>query len=126
MQDGAPVAGQKLRNGWICVLSTTLNGLQIVITFDYFKRPPSTYDLNANKYICAIIKRKLQEEGTSLLAKCRAALLKLWEELPRELKKTADAFRNRLQEVIRKKGNAIKYSFVYLYPSIFAYRLMAL
>lgn len=99
MQDGAP-----------CHRATVVKEWLDMCAVPYLDWPPNSPDLNPIENLWSIMKRKVQEVDTSSVAKLKAALSKLWEELPKELlENLADSFPNRLQEVIHKRGNAIKY-----------------
>lgn len=76
---------------------------------DYIGWSSNSPDLNPIDSVWSIMKRKLEQVDTSSLTKLKGELLKLWEMPEELLQKLADSFPNRLQEVIKKKGNAIKY-----------------
>lgn len=100
MQDGAPCHRSKVVKEWLdnCAV-------------DYFKDwPGNSPDLNPIENLWSLMKNRLQSIDTSSVTKLKAAILKVWEELPSELiHNLADSVPRRAQEVILRKGNTTKY-----------------
>ena len=72
--------------------------------------PGNSPDLSPIENFWAIIKAKLRYKVKSTLEKLKVESQKCWHEFsPEILQNLADSVPNRLNEVIKRKGNAIKY-----------------
>ena len=72
--------------------------------------PGNSPDISPIENLWAIIKAKLRGRDTSSLPKLEAEIRKCWEDFkPEVMQNLADSVPKRLRDVIKKKGNAIKY-----------------
>lgn len=72
--------------------------------------PPNSPDLNPIENIWSIMKKELRERDTSSLSKLQESLTNVWKNISVDLlHKLVDSIPNRLQEVIRRKGNVTRY-----------------
>ena len=72
--------------------------------------PSNSPDLSPIENLWAIIKAKLRNKDTTTLEKLKVEIQKCWDEFsPEILQNLADSVPNRLKEVIKRRGNAIKY-----------------
>lgn len=100
MQDGAPCHTSHAVKEWLdnCAI-------------DYIQDwPANSPDLNPIENLWSIVKKELREKDTSTVAKLKAAITSVWENLNEDvIHKLIDSVPHRLRECIKKKGNTTKY-----------------
>lgn len=100
MQDGAPCHTSKETKQW-------LSDCAVEYIQDW---PGNSPDLNPIENLWSCMKNQLREKDTSSLAKLKAAVQSIWDNLSNDLlRKLVDSWPNRLKEVIKRKGNTTKY-----------------
>jgi len=99
-QDGAPAHTAKIVKEW-------LNNCAVDFIKDW---PGNSPDISPVENLWAVMKAKLQGRDTSTLSKLEAELHNCWAEFKHEtLQNLAESVPKCLKEVLKKKGNAIKY-----------------
>lgn len=99
-QDGAPAHTAKIVKEW-------LDNCEINTIKDW---PGNSPDISPIENLWAVIKAKLRDRDTSTLPKLEKELRTCWADFkPETLQNLADSIPKRLKEMLKKKGNAIKY-----------------